>query len=67
MVVLAYAGIEADRIVCRCVRVTESAVLSALENPKVRTVYDIRKKTGAGAGCFACQRRLRAYLAARDA
>jgi bacterioferritin-associated ferredoxin len=53
------------RLVCRCLQVTEEMLLSAIEYGGCETVRDLRKHTGAGGGCTACQRELRGYLERR--
>ena len=50
------------RYVCRCLRVTEDIIAAALATQDIRTLRDIRHHTGAGDGCMACHRRLKAYL-----
>ncbi len=50
------------RLVCRCLRVTEAVLVSALTTGEIRSVQDIRRCTGAGDGCTACHRLLRRYL-----
>jgi bacterioferritin-associated ferredoxin len=52
-----------DKIVCRCLQVTEAQVVRMIERLELRTVHDIRQYTGAGDGCTCCHSRLRAYLA----
>jgi bacterioferritin-associated ferredoxin len=51
-----------NRVVCRCLGVTESAVLDALASGEVQTLKDIRHRTGAGDGCTCCHRQLKKYL-----
>jgi bacterioferritin-associated ferredoxin len=53
------------RIVCRCLQITEDAVLRVLGDEGVDTLKDLRDHTGAGDGCTACHRLLGSYLARR--
>ncbi len=50
------------RLVCRCLQVTEEAVLEAVRTLQLRTVKDIRQHTGAGDGCTCCHKRLERFL-----
>jgi NAD(P)H-nitrite reductase large subunit len=50
------------RLVCRCLQVTEEALIAALATNDVRSVNDLRACTGAGDGCTACHQVLRRYL-----
>jgi NAD(P)H-nitrite reductase large subunit len=50
------------RLVCRCLRVTEAELVTALTTLGLRTVKEVRRHTGAGAGCNACHRLLHRYL-----
>ena len=52
-----------DRVVCRCLRVTEQEVIEAITNRGVRTLRELRLITEAGDGCTCCHRELNAYLA----
>ncbi len=51
-----------DRIVCRCLQVTERTIVTAIQVRGARTVGDLRTLTGAGDGCTCCHRELRQYL-----
>jgi bacterioferritin-associated ferredoxin len=51
-----------DRLVCRCLKVTEEMVISTITTLGVRTVTELRQATGAGEGCTCCHRELRVYL-----
>ena len=51
-----------DRVVCRCLKVTEQAVITAIATLGVRTVKELRQATGAGGGCTCCHKELRVYL-----
>jgi NAD(P)H-nitrite reductase large subunit len=52
-----------DRVVCRCLKVTEEMVITAITTLGLRTVKEVRSATEAGTGCNCCHRELRAYLA----
>jgi nitrite reductase (NADH) large subunit len=51
-----------ERVVCRCLKVTEGEVVSAIITLGLRTVKEVRQCTGAGDGCTACHRALRECL-----
>jgi bacterioferritin-associated ferredoxin len=51
-----------DKIVCRCLQVTETQVVRMIERLELRTVRDLRKYTGAGEGCTCCHAKLEEYL-----
>jgi bacterioferritin-associated ferredoxin len=51
-----------DKIVCRCLQVTETQVIRMIERLELRTVLDLRKYTGAGEGCTCCHAKLEEYL-----
>jgi bacterioferritin-associated ferredoxin len=51
-----------ERLVCRCLQVTESEVVTAIHTGEVRTLRDLRRHTGAGDGCTCCHERLRQLL-----
>jgi bacterioferritin-associated ferredoxin len=52
-------------LVCHCLQVTEEMLLEALHTFDLRTVQEVREHTGAGDGCTACHRRLRAFIERR--
>jgi bacterioferritin-associated ferredoxin len=52
-----------DRIVCRCLKVSEEAVITAIVTLGVRTLTELRAATTAGDGCTCCHRELKQYLA----
>jgi bacterioferritin-associated ferredoxin len=60
---------EADKIVCRCLQVTESEVSQVVKRLELRTVKEIRREIGAGDGCTCCHPELLQVLAkvSRDA
>ena len=51
-----------DRVVCRCLRVTEETVIGAIVTLGLRTVKEVRQATEAGDGCTCCHKELAAYL-----
>ena len=51
-----------ENLVCRCLRVTEDALLAALATCEIRTLKEITRHTEAGSGCTACHVLLRRYL-----
>jgi bacterioferritin-associated ferredoxin len=51
-----------DRVVCRCLQVTEEQVVFAITTLEVRNLRELRQTTGAGDGCTACHRKLKALL-----
>ena len=50
------------RVVCRCLQVTEEAVVEALTTRPIQSVKDLRRHTGAGDGCTACHHTLEQYI-----
>lgn len=62
---MAHAGFEmvTDEIVCHCLQVSRSEVVTAADVTGASSVRDIMKCTGAGKGCTACHRRIRNLLA----
>ena len=50
------------KLICRCLKVTETDLLDAVDRGDVRCLNDVVQKTGAGDGCTACRTRLIAYL-----
>ena len=51
-----------ERVVCRCLKVTEEVVVTAIVELGLRTVREVRTATGAGGGCTCCHRELRELL-----
>jgi len=47
-----------SRLVCRCLKITEEAVVHAIAVLGMRTVKEIRQATGAGDGCTCCHKLL---------
>jgi len=54
-----------DRVVCRCLQVTESELLEVMTTEEVQDLKDVRRHTGAGSGCMVCHRLIKCYLARR--
>jgi bacterioferritin-associated ferredoxin len=55
-------GSCAERIVCRCLKVTEHTIVTAIRAHGVRSVYELRTVTAAGDGCTCCHKELRRYI-----
>jgi bacterioferritin-associated ferredoxin len=51
-----------ERLVCRCLQVTECAIVEVLRALPIRTLRDLRQHTGAGDGCTCCHVRLQALI-----
>lgn len=51
-----------QRFVCRCLKVTEEALLEAVRGLDIKTLKEMRVHTGAGDGCTVCHKVLRTYL-----
>ena len=51
-----------DRVVCRCLGVTEGTIVEAVMELGLRTVKEVRQATGAGDGCTCCHRQIRGLL-----
>ncbi len=51
-----------ERLVCRCLQITEAELVTAVTTLELRTVTEVRQHTGAGDGCNACHKLLRRYL-----
>jgi NAD(P)H-nitrite reductase large subunit len=54
---------DTDRVICRCLRVHESAVAVAIDLYGAETWHDVRRLTGAGAGCMGCHCAIKDLLA----
>jgi bacterioferritin-associated ferredoxin len=52
-----------DRVVCRCLQVTEGELMEVLTTEDVQDLKDVRRHTGAGSGCMVCHRLIKGYLA----
>jgi bacterioferritin-associated ferredoxin len=57
------AGSCPDRLVCRCLKITEQEVITAITTLGLRTLTEVRQVTEAGDGCTCCHRELHTYLA----
>ncbi len=53
-------------LVCRCLEVTEAALLQALDAVDPQTLEEVRRLTGAGTGCLACHKLVKRYLERRQ-
>ena len=51
-----------DQYLCRCLQLTEADVAETVAALGLRTLDEVRRCTGAGDGCTACHRRLRACI-----
>ncbi|MFO0796312.1 MAG: (2Fe-2S)-binding protein [Gemmataceae bacterium] len=51
-----------DRIVCRCLKVTEGRIVEVVTTLGLRTVKEVRNVTGAGDGCTCCHKQIRALI-----
>lgn len=52
-----------ERVVCRCLNVTEDEIVSSITTHELRTIRELRRHTGAGDGCTCCHEALKEYLA----
>ena len=55
-------GSCADRVVCRCLKVTEETIILAIREHGLTTVRELKTITRAGDGCMCCHRELKTYL-----
>ncbi len=51
-----------NRVVCRCLQVTEATVVGAIERLELRTIKEVQRHTQAGTGCTCCHGELREFL-----
>ena len=51
-----------EKIVCRCLRVTEAEVIQVITQLELRSIKEIRREIGAGDGCTCCHSQLEEYL-----
>ena len=51
------------KIVCRCLQVTEAALVEAINCRDLRTLRDVLQHTSAGDGCTCCHTEIRQILA----
>jgi bacterioferritin-associated ferredoxin len=56
-----------DRLVCRCLGVTEAIIVDAVGQFGLCTLAEVRRCTGAGDGCTACHKLIRRLLEDRAA
>jgi len=56
------ASCSTDRIVCHCLRVTESQIQDSVARGEAESIRQVIERTGAGSGCTACQRAIRSLL-----
>ena len=52
-----------DRVVCRCLNVTESEIVHAIQRHELQSIREVRRHTGAGEGCTCCHEQLKEYIA----
>ena len=50
------------RFACHCLKVTEAAVIEAVQMFGLRSVKEVRRHTGAGDGCTCCHKRLETVI-----
>lgn len=50
------------KLICRCLDVSETDLLQAIDDGNLRSLTDVICKTGAGDGCTACRKRILEYL-----
>ena len=55
-----------EKIVCRCLNVTESEIQTAISAFNIKNVRELGRCTGAGKGCMSCHGRLRALVIAQQ-
>ncbi len=58
-------AVSGDRVICRCLNVTESEAQTAISAFNVESVRELGRCTGAGKGCMACHGRLRSLIKAQ--
>jgi bacterioferritin-associated ferredoxin len=51
-----------ERLVCRCLKVTEHEVVTAIRVHGITTIRELRTITQAGDGCTCCHKELKQYL-----
>ena len=51
-----------NKIVCRCLNITEAQVVRVITRLELRTLRELRHETGAGEGCTCCHAKLNEYL-----
>ena len=58
----ASVGSCSERVVCKCLKVTEDQLIHAITVHGARTLVELRTLTEAGTGCNCCHRELHSYL-----
>lgn len=51
-----------ERVICRCLQVTESEILEAIASNDLETIREVREHTSAGTGCTCCFTEIREIL-----
>jgi len=51
-----------NRVVCRCLKVTEGEIVEAIVNHDLETIRELKRMTGAGDGCTCCHEELETYF-----
>jgi bacterioferritin-associated ferredoxin len=51
-----------ERLVCRCLKVTEHEIVTAIRIHGLKSVRELRTVTMAGDGCTCCHKELKTYL-----
>jgi NAD(P)H-nitrite reductase large subunit len=49
-------------MICHCLQITEVQLVTALTASDLKTLREVRRRTGAGTGCNACHGRIQLYL-----
>jgi NifU-like protein len=55
-------GHAGGSVVCHCLGVTEENLVASIQTLELRTMREVRRHTGAGAGCTACHRRIQLLI-----
>jgi bacterioferritin-associated ferredoxin len=50
------------KLICRCLEVSETDLLQAIDDGDLRSLTDVVCRTGAGDGCTACRKQILEYL-----
>jgi bacterioferritin-associated ferredoxin len=50
------------KLICRCLEITETDLLDAVDRGDLRSLTEVVRETGAGDGCTACRKRILEYL-----
>lgn len=51
-----------DRVVCRCLKVTEATIVDSIITLGLSSVKQVSRATGAGEGCTCCHTQIRELL-----